>query len=206
MIDSTVASPMLYRPIEHGYDIVIHSATKYLNGHSDVVAGAVAASNEWIRDIKKRLDHLGGSLDPQACYLLDRGLKTLPLRMDRQCKTAAQLAARLSEHDGVKHVYHPSLSSHPEYARAQELLGGRAGLVTFETTKPAAEVLEGMHMIVTGPSLGGVESSATCPALTSHSGMKAAEREALGITDNLLRLSVGLEDIEDIWADLMRSI
>ncbi len=206
LIDNTVSSPINFRPATLGYDIVLHSATKYLNGHSDVVAGAIAGSKSWVQSIKRRLDHLGGSLDPGACYLLDRGLKTLHLRVPLQCASAATLAARLDELAGVQKVHHPSLASHPDYQRARALMGGASGLVGFETTRTASDVLADLQLIVTGPSLGGVESNATCPAATSHVGMTPEERAASGIHDNLIRLSVGVENIEDLWQDLQRAI
>lgn len=206
LIDNTVASPVNFQPARLGYDLVLHSATKYLNGHSDVVAGAVAGSSTLISQVKRRLDHLGGSLDPQACYLLDRGLKTLHLRVPHQCRSAATLAAKLAQLDGVDRVFHPSLASHPEHERSARLFEAATGLIAFETTRPATDVLDDLQLIVTGPSLGGVESNATCPAATSHVGMKPEERAALGIRDNLIRLSVGVEDIGDLWDDLRQAI
>lgn len=206
LIDNTVTSPINFRPANLGYDLVLHSATKYLNGHSDVVAGAVAGSAELVKDVKRRLDHLGGSLDPQACYLLDRGLKTLHLRVPHQCANAAKLAARLSELRGVTRVHHPSRTDHPDHARAQSLFGSASGLIGIETSRPANDVLTDLQLIVTGPSLGGVESNATCPASTSHVGMRPEERTALGIRDNLIRLSVGVEHVDDLWADLEQAI
>lgn len=205
IVDATFATPVNFRPIELGYDLVIHSATKYLNGHSDLVAGVVAGDAELVGRIKRRLDHLGGSLDPHACFLLERGLKTLALRVRRQNDSALRIARFLESRPEVSRVHYPGLESHPHHARAREYFSGCGGVLSFELAggTAAADTLIGrLELPVHGPSLGGVETLITRPATTSHAGMTAEERRRAGIPEGLVRLSVGIEDPDDLIADL----
>lgn len=204
IIDNTFATPVNFRPIELGYDVVLHSGTKYLNGHSDLVAGAVIASSPCIRAIKHDLDHLGGCLDPHACFLLARGLKTLALRVRAQNGSALALATALEAHRSVAKVRYPGLASHPQHARARDLFGGCGGMLSFELHGGAAAakaLIERLVLPVHGPSLGGPETLITRPARSSHAGLTAKERDELGIGDGLLRVSVGLEESADLLAD-----
>ncbi|HZW58636.1 MAG TPA: aminotransferase class I/II-fold pyridoxal phosphate-dependent enzyme [Nitrososphaerales archaeon] len=204
IIDNTFASPMNFRPPEQGFDLSLHSATKYLNGHSDIVAGAIIGRGELIRKIKRLLDHLGGSLDPHACFLLHRGMKTLALRVRYQNESAMKIAAYLSTREGVAKVNYPGLDRHPQHRRAGELFQGCGGVLSFELKggKEAADLfIRNVTIPIVAPSLGGVESLITIPATTSHSGMSPADRQKLGITDGLIRFSVGIEATEDIIED-----
>jgi len=209
MIDSTFASPVNFRPPEHGYDLSLHSATKYLNGHSDIVAGAVIGGAELVEKVRHRLNHLGGSLDPHACFLLHRGLKTLALRVRQQNASALAIARLLESSSGVARVNYPGLASHPRHARARELFSGFGGVLSFEVAggaEGAARFLERTTLPVGTVSLGGVETLITRPALTSHSGMAAEDRRRLGIGDGLIRLAVGIEATEDLLADLEQAL
>lgn len=204
IIDNTFASPINYLPIANGFDLVIESATKYLNGHSDIVAGVVAGRAEMIRAIKLRLDHLGGSLDPHACFLLDRGLKTLAVRVAYQNKSAVAVARFLDEHEAVSRVNHPSLPSHAQHQRAAKLFAGFGGMISFEV-EGGVEAAEAMFrrctFAIIAPSLGGPETLMVRPAAAVHSGLSKEERERSGISDSLIRLSVGLEATQDLIAD-----
>jgi len=209
MIDNTFASPINFRPIEHGFDLSLHSGTKYLNGHSDIVAGAAVGSAELVSRIKRRLDHLGGSLDPHACFLLERGMKTLALRVRRQNENAAAIADYLSGHRAVERVHYPGLASHRAHERAARLFDGMGGMLSFEPAggEAAAErVLAMLTVPAVAPSLGSVETLVTRPALTSHSGMPREERMALGVTDALVRVSVGIEAVEDLLEDFGKAL
>jgi cystathionine beta-lyase/cystathionine gamma-synthase len=204
-IDNTFASPVNFRPLEHGYDLVLHSGTKYLNGHSDIVAGGVVGSVERLTTIKRKLDHLGGSLDPHACFLLHRGMKTLALRVARQNETAGELARFLHGHDHVERVHYPGLPGHPSHERAKALLDGMGGMLSFELSGGlgATDVfMRALTIPVVAPSLGGVESLVTRPAASSHRGMSPDERRRAGISDSLIRMSVGIESVDDLIADL----
>ncbi len=209
IIDNTFASPVNFRPAELGFDLSIHSGTKYLNGHSDIVAGAVIGRAELIAKINRTLAHLGASLDPHACFLLHRGLKTLGVRVRHQNASALALARYLAAHPKVAAVNYPGLESDPNYARASELFDGCGGMMSFELRGgvAAAEALMGRLTIpINAPSLGGVESLITRPATTSHAGMPREERERAGIGDGLIRLSVGLEATADLTADFARAL
>ncbi len=204
LIDNTFPSPVNFRPAEHGFDLSLHSCTKYLNGHSDVVAGAVIGRGDLVTKVKRRLDHLGGTLDPHACFLLHRGTKTLALRVRQQNLSALELARTLERHPAVARVNYPGLESHPQHARARELFDGFSGMLSFELTggQDAAERLMGhVHLPIVAPSLGGVETLITRPATTSHAGLSRDDRDKLGITDGLVRVSVGIEATEDLIAD-----
>jgi cystathionine beta-lyase/cystathionine gamma-synthase len=209
VIDNTCATPYNYRPIEHGFELVLHSATKYLNGHSDIVAGAVVGTRERIAAIKRTLDHLGGALDPHACFLLQRGLKTLALRVRHQADSALALSRFLADHAAVARVFYPGLEGHPRHARAREWFRASGGLLSFELREGAvgAERFFARAAIpADAPSLGGAETLMTRPALTSHSGMTRDERNVLGITDSLVRIAVGLEAPEDLVADFEHAL
>ena len=205
IVDNTFATPVNFRPIPFGFDLVVHSCTKYMNGHSDIVAGSIAGSVRRIEAIKRKLDHLGGSLDPHACFLLHRGLKTLPLRMERHNANALAIARFLDGHDKVSRVYHPGLSGSPDGTRAEGVLAGFGGMLAFEVeggVEAADRILARLAIPVIAPSLGGVESLITRPATTSHASLSREERIQCGIADGLVRMSVGIEDAEDLIADL----
>jgi cystathionine beta-lyase/cystathionine gamma-synthase len=208
IIDNTFASPINYRPPEQGFDLSLHSATKYLNGHSDIVAGAVIGRAELVQKVKHLLDHLGGSLDPHACFLLERGIKTLALRVRYQNQSTLTIAKYLAAHEGVSKVNYPGLETHPQHLRARELFEGSSGVLSFELEggKEAAELfLQNLSIPIVAPSVGGVESLVTTPATTSHSGLSPKERQKMGIADGLIRLSVGVEATEDLIEDFERA-
>ncbi len=209
LIDNTFASPVNYRPIENGFDLSLHSATKYLNGHTDIVAGAVIGSKELVTQVRHKLNHLGGSLDPNACFLMHRGMKTLGLRMERQNYNSFEVAKFLENHPRVARVNHPGLESSASHDRANELLDGTSGMVSFEIDGSIEEAnlfMSHLNLFINTASLGGVESLVTRPVQTSHSGMAPEERLAAGIQDELIRLSIGIEDAEDLIADLGQAL
>lgn len=208
IIDNTFASPVNFRPLEHGFDLVVHSATKYLNGHSDIVAGAIIGSADWLDRILHRLNHLGGSLDPHACYLFQRGLKTLGLRVRRQNDNALALARALAAHHEVARVNYAGLEGHPDNERARHLFEGFGGVLSFELAgdRDAMTYLRRLKIPVIAPSLGGVETLVTLPARTSHAGVPAAERERMGISDSLIRVAIGIEDADELVADFVSAL
>jgi len=209
IIDNTFATPVNFRPIGMGFDISLHSATKYLNGHSDIVAGAVAGSSEMIERITHRLNHLGGSMDPHAAFLLGRGLKTLVLRVRHQNESTLAIARFLASHPAVARVNYPGLESHPRHARARELFAGFGGVLSFElkgSTERAEEFMKRTTLPAIAPSLGGVETLLTRPATTSHAGLPREERLRLGIGDNLIRMAVGIEASEDLIEDFRQAL
>ena len=204
IIDSTFATPVNYRPLDSGFDLVVHSGTKYLNGHSDLAAGAVIGSGGLVRRVTHRLNHLGGVLDPHACFLLQRGIKTLVLRVGRQNGNALSLARFLAAHPAVDAVNYPGLETHPQYRRARKLFSGFGGMLSFEArggVEAADSLLRRLRIPRSAPSLGGVETLVTRPATTSHAGVPAVERMRMGISDSLVRVSVGIEDSEDLVED-----
>ena len=209
MIDNTFATPVNFRPLERGFDLSLHSCTKYLNGHSDIVAGAVIGSADWITRITHRLNHLGGSLDPHACFLLDRGLKTLVVRVRHQNQSALQVARRLEQHAAVSRVNYAGLPSHDRHERARRLFAGFSGMMSFELAGGAAAADRFMARTtvpIVAPSLGGPETLLTRPALTSHAGMSPEERRKAGIGDGLIRMSVGLESTGELIDDLLHAL
>jgi cystathionine beta-lyase/cystathionine gamma-synthase len=209
MIDNTFASPVNFRPAEWGFELSLHSCTKYLNGHSDIVAGAVIGRNDLIHKIAHKLIHLGGSLDPHACFLLHRGMKTLAVRMKHQNESALAIAKFLSDHPVVERVNYPGLETCDGYRHARELLDGCSGMLSFEIKGDAVDAdhfIARTRLPISAPSLGGVESLITRPATTSHSGMSPAERKGAGISDRLIRLSVGLEATEDLIDDFDQAL
>ncbi len=208
MIDSTFATPVNFRPLEHGFDLVLHSATKYLNGHSDIVAGVVVGAAEMVQRIKKSLDLYGGALDPHACFLLQRGLKTLALRVRRQNANAQALAEMLAAHPAVVRVNYPGLADHPHHVLAKRLFEGCGGVLSFELEDPTAadETIGRLEIMTSAPSLGGIETLITRPAASSHAGMSRADRERVGIGEGLIRIAVGIEHADDLIADLMHGL
>jgi cystathionine beta-lyase/cystathionine gamma-synthase len=204
-----LATPVNFRPAERGFDLVLHSATKYLNGHSDIVAGAVAGRRDLVAAAKHTLDHLGGSLDPHACFLLERGLKTLAVRVRQQNDSALRIARFLAAHPAVAVVHHPGLESHPRHARAREWFAGAGGMVSFELRDGPAAAERWMSRLtipICAPSLGGPETLVTRPATTSHAGLDSEARRRQGIGDGLIRVSVGLEAPEDLIEDFARAL
>jgi cystathionine beta-lyase/cystathionine gamma-synthase len=209
IIDNTFTSPINLRPLEHGFDVVLHSATKYLNGHSDLVAGAVIGSSDGLDAVRQLAVRLGGCLDPSAASRLDRSLKTLALRVERQNDNAAHLAQWLESHPEVQAVSYPTLDSHPDARLAHRLLSGGGGMVTFRVgggDARAAAVMDSLHLALQATSLGGVETLISAPHNTSHLGLSAREREAIGILPGTLRLSVGIEDVADLVDDLDQAL
>lgn len=209
LIDNTFASPVNFRPLEHGFDLSLHSCTKYLNGHTDIVGGAAIGSAELVERIRHKLNHLGGSMDPHACFLLHRGIKTLVVRVRHQNESALKIARFLEQHDGVARVHYPGLETHPQYRRACDLFDGFGGMLSFELkgdAESAQRFIRSTTLPISAPSLGGVESLITRPATTSHLGLDPKDREKLGITDRLIRLSVGIEATDDLIEDFGRAL
>jgi len=209
LIDSTFATPLNQRPLEFGMDLVLQSATKYLGGHNDILAGAVLGKKELVDKIRNLHKSMGGLIDPHCCYLLLRGLKTFPLRVKKQNETALTIAKFLENHPRVRKVYYPFLKSHRHYKVAKEQMTGGGGVVTFEikgNINTAKHFMDNLKLCYIGPSLGGVETLITHPALISYYNNTRKERYKLGITDTLFRLAVGIEDVEDIIKDLERGL
>ncbi|MBN1125738.1 MAG: aminotransferase class I/II-fold pyridoxal phosphate-dependent enzyme [Sedimentisphaerales bacterium] len=209
LIDSTFATPYNQRPLEFGMDLVLQSCTKYLAGHNDILAGAVLGRFDLVDKIRNLHKSMGGTIDPHCCYLLLRGLKTFAIRVAQQNETALAVARHLEGHPKIKQVYYPFLESHPHYKVATEQMAGGGGVVTFTTKGTltgAKRFLDALKLCYIGPSLGGVETLITHPALVSYYNYSRKERYDLGITDTLFRLAVGLEDVEDIIADLERGL
>jgi cystathionine beta-lyase/cystathionine gamma-synthase len=209
LIDNTFASPINFRPPEWGFDLSLHSGTKYLNGHSDIVAGAIIGRAGLIEKITHKLNHLGGSLDPHACFLLHRGLKTLAVRMRYQNESARKIAAFLDRHPAVEQVNYPGLASHPRHQRARDLFDGFGGMLSFDVRggiEAAEHFMRRTTLPIVAPSLGGVETLVTRPVTTSHAGLSPEDRQRLGISDSLIRLSVGLEATEDIIEDFEQAL
>ncbi len=209
IIDNTFASPVNFRPSEMGFDLSVHSCTKYLNGHTDIVAGACIGRADLIEKIKRKLDHLGGSLDPHAAFLLHRGMKTLALRVAYQNRSALAVAQFLERHPSIARVNYPGLESHPAHQRARELFDGFGGMLSFELNGGIEATEAFMRRItipIIAPSLGGVETLITRPSTTSHAGMSAEDRARLGISDSLVRLSVGIEATDELIEDLDQAL
>lgn len=209
LIDNTFASPFNYKATAAGFDLSLHSATKYLNGHCDIVAGVIVGSEELIYKARQTLKHLGGALDPHACFLLHRGIQTLALRMRQHNSNALALAKFLENHDKVARVYYPGLPSHPQHGRAARLFNGSGGMVSVELKGELDSVIDliaRLRLPLYAPSLGGVESLMTRPAISSHAGLTPEEREIAGIRDSLLRISVGIEHEDDLIADFKQAL
>ena len=208
VIDNTFASPVNLRPVELGFNVVLHSATKYLGGHSDLAAGVVAGPDDLLDDVRHTTKLLGGMLDPHACFLLHRSLKTLGVRVRQQNETAQAVAEALDHHDGVARVRYPGLSAHPDHDRARTLLDGFGGMVSFDLAS-AAHVdafFDALSLPIRAPSLGGVETLITQPIHTSHKNVDPAVRDELRITKRFVRLSVGLEGAEDLVDDITTAL
>ncbi|NAS29994.1 aminotransferase class I/II-fold pyridoxal phosphate-dependent enzyme [Flavobacteriaceae bacterium R38] len=208
MIDNTFASPVNQNPIDFGIDIVMHSATKYLGGHSDILAGAVAASEENIDRIFQLGKNLGGTLSDYTVWLLERSIKTLGIRVKTQNKNAKKIAKYLSKHKDIAQVYYPGLKSHPDYELAKSQMNGFGGMLSFELKEglDALEFQKSLRLIKSVMSLAGVESTIMSPVLTSHALISEEERKEQGIKDGLLRLSVGIEDTKDIVEDIEKAL
>ena len=207
--DSTFATPYNQRPLELGADIVIHSATKYLGGHNDILAGVVLGNDNLVQQIVEFQKIMGGVIDPHNAYLLIRGLKTFSLRMERLNNSGQQVAEWLESHPRIRRVYYPGLPSHPHHEVAKREMSGYSAVVTFEfdgDIEASRRLLDNLKLCYIGPSLGGCETLITHPATVTYYRNTREERYALGILDNLFRLSVGLEDPEDIIADLEQAI
>jgi cystathionine beta-lyase/cystathionine gamma-synthase len=204
VIDNTFASPVNFRPLQAGFDLVFHSATKYLGGHSDLVAGAVMGSVDTIERVRKTLNLFGGSLDPHAGFLLARGIKTLALRVRAHNANALALAGFLADHPAVAGVNYAGLASHPDHAHATKLLSGFGGMLSLRLRggeQAARALVDAMTLAYSAPSLGGVETLITRPVATSHAGMSVQDRDRLGITPDLIRVSAGIEGSQDLIAD-----
>lgn len=209
MIDATFSTPYNQCPFDYDVDIVVHSATKYLAGHNDILAGVVLGKKDLIEEIRALHKAIGGVIDPHCCYLLLRGLKTFPLRMEKHNQTGLEVARFLEGHPRVKRVYYPGLESHPHYEIARAQMTGFGGVISFDikgTLKDAKAFLDELKLCYIAPSLGGVETLITHPAMVSYYNLNRKERYELGITDTLLRLAVGIEDASDIIADLDQAL
>jgi cystathionine gamma-synthase len=209
MVDSTFGTPINQHPAEYGIDLVMHSGTKYLSGHADLTCGVVAGRRDLIEPINDTRTTLGNCMDPHASWLLIRGLKTLAVRVARQNENALRVAQFLAQHGKVRHVHYPFLKNHPQYAIAREQMSGGGGMVTFEvegTGEDARRVSEAMRLFTLATSLGGVESLVSIPVLTSHAMISAEARAKMGVTEQMVRLSVGIENADDLIADLERAL
>jgi len=209
MIDSTFATPINTRPAEFGIDLVLHSGTKYFGGHTDLICGVAAGRRDLIDQIRGTRTTLGGSMDPHAAFLLLRGIKTLAVRVDRQNESALRIAEFLSQHAKVRSVNYPFLKDHPQRALAIEQMKGGGGVVSFEVEgsgDDAKKVSESLRLFALAPSLGGVESLVSLPVLTSHAMISADHRQKMGVTEQLIRLSVGIENVNDLIADLEQAL
>ena len=209
-VDNTFATPYLQRPLEHGADIVSHSLTKYLGGHSDVVGGALVTDDAALDEqFGFYQNSVGATPDPFACFLVLRGTKTLPVRMDRHCANAETIAEKLDAHPAVDRVHYPGLADHPGHELAAEQMDGFGGMVSVDldaTLAETREVVSSTEVFTLAESLGGVESLLEQPATMTHASIPPEERRAAGLTDGLIRLSVGTEHVDDLWADLEAAI
>jgi len=209
MIDSTFDTPINQRPAEYGIDLVMHSGTKYFGGHSDLIAGIVAGRQDLIDQIHETRTTLSGSMDPHAAWLLLRGIKTLAVRVQRQNENALKIAQFLAQHPKVRRVFYPFLEGNPQQALAMEQMSGGGGVLSFEvdgTGDDARRLAESLRLFTLAASLGGVDSLVTIPVLTSHAMISAEERRKMGVTEQMIRLSVGIESADDLIADLDRGL
>ena len=209
LIDSTFATPINQRPTEFGIDVVLHSGTKYLGGHTDLICGVAAGRRDVIDQIKATRTTLGGVMDPHAAFLLLRGIKTLAVRVERQNESALRVAEFLAQHPKVRSVNYPFLQGHPQRALAIEQMKGGGGVLSFEVDgsgEDAKRLSEALHLFTLAPSLGGVESLVSIPVLTSHAMISAELRQKMGVTEQLVRLSVGIENADDLIADLEQAL
>jgi len=209
LIDSTFATPINQRPAEFGIDLVLHSGTKYFGGHTDLICGVAAGRRDLIDEIHRTRITLGGTMDPHAAFLLLRGIKTLAVRVERQNESALRIAEFLSQHGKVRSVNYPFLKGHPQRALAMEQMKGGGGVLSFAvdgTGEDAKRLCEALHLFALEPSLGGVESLVSIPVLTSHAMISAEHRQKMGVTEELIRLSVGIENADDLIADLDQAL
>lgn len=209
LVDSTFATPLNFRPLEYGADVVIHSGTKYLNGHSDVIAGAVAGTESVIEEVRKLLQVWGQALDPMAAWLIERGMKTLAVRVERHNRTGLALAEWCARQPQFAAVHYPGLPGHPDHDVAKRILNGFGGMLGVELkggTRAAERFLRGLTIAAHAPSLGGVETLVSEPRLTSHAALAPEERARAGIPDGFLRFSIGLEDADDLIADIAQAL
>jgi len=209
VVDSTFASPVNFRPLEHGADVVIHSATKYLNGHHDVLSGVVLGTAPYIEEVRQKMVVWGQSPDPFACWLLERGLKTLDVRVARQNENARRIAEWCHGRKEVRHVHYPGLEDHPDHEVARTFLDGFGGMLAIELvggTRSTERFLRRLRLIKHAPSLGGVDSVVSEPRFTSHSHLTSEERAALGVPDGFLRVSIGIEHVDDLIADIEQAL
>ena len=209
VIDNTFASPWACQPISMGADLVIHSTTKYLGGHSDIIGGAVVGRADLIAAMFMKKVHFGGAPDPHNCYLLERGIRTLAVRMPVHCANAEEIAKRLQAHELVDLVHHPSLPTHQDYEVAKRMIPKGTGMIAF-TVKggdaAALKFMRGLDIIFEATSLGGVESLVECPFNSSHMGIPEDVRIAAGLSAGFVRMSIGIEDIEDLWSDISNAL
>src|SRR4051812_17902420 len=209
VVDSTFASPINFRPMEHGADVVIHSATKYLNGHHDVIGGAVLGTAPYIEEVRQKMIVWGQAPDPFACWLLERGLKTLDVRVKRQNENAMRIAIWGEDRKEIRAVHYPGLATHPDHEIAAEQMDGFGGMLALELAgggKAADRFVRKLRLIRHAPSLGGVDSVVSEPRFTSHSHLTPEARAKSGIPDGFLRLSVGIEDADDLIADIEHAL
>ncbi|HSY63294.1 MAG TPA: aminotransferase class I/II-fold pyridoxal phosphate-dependent enzyme [Terriglobales bacterium] len=209
MIDSTFATPINQRPVEFGIDLIMHSGTKYFGGHSDLISGIVAGRQDLIDKIRQTRTTLGGVMDPHAAWLLLRGIKTLAVRVQRQNESALRIAEFLARHPKVRRVHYPFLEGHPQRAVAMEQMSGGGGMLSFEvegTGEDAKRMTEALRLFTLAPSLGGVDSLVSIPVLTSHAMISPDQRQKMGVTEQLIRLSVGIENADDLIADLEHAL
>ena len=207
IIDNTFASPVNQNPIDLGIDIVTHSGTKYIGGHSDICCGAVLTSKALSANIRDSAMHFGGSLDANTCWLVERSLKTLVLRVRQQNNNAQAIAEYLKNDSRIGKVYYPGLTDHPGHAIARaQMPGGFGGMLSFEVKSDAHKFMSKLQLIKRAISLGGVETTITSPSKTSHVKMREADRQAIGVTDKLVRLSVGIEEVDDLLEDIKQAL
>lgn len=209
VVDSTFASPINFRPLEHGVDVVIHSATKYLNGHHDILAGVVCGNEPFIDEVRRKMIVWGQAPDPFACWLLERGLKTLDVRVKRQNENAMQIAEWCSKRPEIAKVHYPGLPSHPDHEIAKTLLDGFGGMMAIELKGAGPAVIrfvKGLTLFTYAASLGGVDSLVIEPRYSSHAHMSPDERAKIGIPDGFLRMSIGIENAEDLIADIEQAL
>jgi cystathionine beta-lyase/cystathionine gamma-synthase len=208
VVDSTFASPINFRPLEHGADVVIHSATKYLNGHHDVLGGAVIGTASYVEEVRQKMILWGQAPDPFACWLLERGLKTLDVRVTRQNENAMRIAEWCADRKEIRVVHYPGLESHPDHEVAALQMDGFGGMLALELSggKAAERFVRKLRLIRHAPSLGGVDSLVSEPRYTSHSHLTSVERAQRGIPDGFLRISVGIEDADDLIADIEHAL
>ena len=209
MIDSTFATPINQRPLEYGIDLVMHSGTKYLGGHADLLCGVIAGPRQLIDKVHETRNTLGGVMDPHAAWLLLRGIKTLAVRVQRQNENALRIAQFLAQHPKVRRVHYPFVEGHPDRALAMEQMHGGGGVVSFEvegTGEDARRLSEALNLFILATSLGGVESLVSIPVLSSHMMISAEHRQKMGVTEQMLRLAVGIENADDLIGDLEQAL